>query len=381
MNNGFSAKIKQFLELEAASGLVLLAAALFAFAWANTETRAIYFQLVHWPVLGGTLAHWINDALMVLFFFVVGMEIKRELAVGELSSREKALLPVLGACGGALVPALIYLFLNPGGEAHAGWGIPMATDIAFAVGVLSLFGNRIPAPLKIFLLALAIVDDLIAILVIAFFYTANLSWLWLGIACAVFGLIHLLQRLGVRPYAVYVLCGIAAWFAIFQSGVHATIAGVVLGLLTPLRIPGRAPLDELVHFLHPWVSFGIMPLFAFFNAGVDMSGVDGFSSLAHPVFYGIFFGLLIGKPLGIVGIAWLSTALGAARLPNGVSWRQMLTVGFLGGVGFTMALFVQELALRTESLHVFAKTGILLASLASAGVGALWTLATSRRRA
>lgn len=374
--------MREFFKTEAAGGIVLLIAAIAAFAWANSGASEAYFHLVHLPIaigpeslgLSKSLAHWINDALMVIFFFVVGMEIKRELRIGELSSREKALLPILGACGGALAPALIYLFLNPSGEAHAGWGIPMATDIAFAVGVLSLFGNRIPVSLKIFLLALAIVDDLIAILVIAFFYTERLSFGWLGFAVIVFAVTHFLKIRGVRRYGIYLALGAFAWFGVFQSGIHATIAGVLLGLMTPLEAGGRRPLEELVHFLHPYVSFGIMPIFAFFNAGVDIRAIDGFSSLSHPIFFGIFFGLLLGKPIGIVGIARVTTLLGWTRLPQGVGWRQLATVGFLGGIGFTMALFIQELSLKTESFHVYAKSGILLASLASALVGLVWTL-------
>jgi len=370
--------IEIFFAQEASSGILLAICTLLAMVIANSSFSESYFSLLHVKALGLSLHHWINDGLMTIFFFVVGMEIKRELVRGELSTPRKAALPIAGALGGMIGPALIYYFLNPQYPESRGWGIPMATDIAFAVGVLSFFGKRVPLSLKIFLLALAIVDDLGAVLVIAFFYTKSISGPFLGMAALVLGAMILVKQMGLRSYGIYVALGALAWFAVLKSGVHATVAGVLIGLLTPLEFPREkgdgatlySPLDDLVHKLHPYVSFGIMPIFALANAGVNLSGVDFAALSSNSIFLGVASGLLAGKVVGISAACALAVLFKVAQLPRGVSWADLCGVSFLGGIGFTMALFISSLALYPDQ-ELFSKTGILLGSCLSAVGGCL----------
>lgn len=425
--------IEKFLQLETSSGITLILVTILTMIWANSPWGHIYDHIIELPFelrLGNwslelTLHEWINDALMVIFFFVVGLEIKREMVVGELASPRKAALPMFAALGGMLIPALIYAGFNIKGPGHPGWGIPMATDIAFAVGIMSLMGKKVPFSLKVLLLALAIVDDLGAVLVIALFYTHDIStdamvWAALGLIAVAF-----LRYSGIRKIPIYTALGVLIWFAVLKSGVHATVAGVMLGLMTPIEpfirkkeapqkikkllddlddhlkelsgkntptdddhnehldertkalledlhvvsIDARAPLDRLVHLLHPIVSFFVMPVFAFANAGVHLSGLDFSGFIHNPISQGVILGLLLGKPLGIVLFSWLSTKLKLAQLPSGVSWYHIICMGCLGGIGFTMALFVSHLALKTPDLEVYSKLGILIASLISAILG------------
>ncbi len=420
--------VEQFLAMETASGILLMLTTIIALVWANSSYYYVYEHFIHTPFAFkiGTLnieksfQHWVNDGLMVIFFFVVGLEIKRELFLGELSSPRKAALPMFAALGGMVVPASLYALFNVGDVGAQGWGIPMATDIAFAVGVLTLMNRRVPFSLKIFLLALAIVDDLGAVLVIAFFYTDEIARNALGYAAIGFGLISLLKFSGIRKLTVYVLLGILIWFAVLKSGIHATIAGVILGLLTPLEpfydkdkvltdidnlssnladelkvtqeegvqelsdetqhkleniaelIHGsHSPLDTWIHRLHPWVSYFIMPLFALVNAGVHIEGVAFSDFITNNISLGVIVGLFVGKPIGVMLFSYIAVKTNVAELPKGVNWYQMLCVGFLAGIGFTMALFVSNLALSGEpGLETFSKTGILAASVLSAIFGA-----------
>ncbi len=363
-----------FLGKEIASGFLLLSCTLFALFLANSSFSESYFSLLHFPAFGHSLHAWVNDGLMAIFFFLVGMEIKRELVAGELASPKQAALPIAAAIGGMVVPALIYYAFNPSGLAARGWGIPMATDIAFALGVLSLFGKRVPLPLKIFLLALAIVDDLGAVMVIALFYSGGISGPALAVAVAGLGAMGLCRYLGWSRYLPYVLLGVLVWAAVWRSGIHATVAGVVIGLLTPYRFFSKentafSPLEDLIHKLHPWVSFGIMPIFALANAGVDVRGAELNGLVRDSVFVGVFFGLVCGKPLGILVASWIAVQSKVASLPRGVGWGEILGVSALGGVGFTMALFISSLAMAPEQ-EVFSKMGILLASVVAAVGGA-----------
>ncbi len=370
--------IKDFFAIEAASGIVLGLAAILAFAVANSGASEFYFSTLQFKVAGLSIQHWVNDGLMAIFFFVVGLEIKREMAVGHLSTPKLAALPVAAAVGGMVVPALFYLLFNhhlP--DASRGWGIPMATDIAFAVGVLTLFGARVPLTLKVFLLAIAIVDDLGAIMVIAFFYTNEIRGSGLAMAFAGLGLAGLLRFSGMRSYWGYVAIGAFVWFGFLYSGIHATIAGVLLGLLTPLKYPTQrnsnktySPLDDLIHYLHSWVSFGIMPIFAFANSGIDLRGIQIQEVVQHTIHLGIVSGLFLGKPIGIFVASFAAFKLGLATLPNGIKWQHIAATGFLAGIGFTMSLFISSLGLPA-SLEIYSKTGIVLGSLLSGAVGAL----------
>ncbi len=371
----------RFVALETSSTILLLAATVLALVLANSPLRDAYEHALHLPLalqigsfaLELSLGHFVNDALMAIFFFVVGMEIKRELVRGELSSPSRAALPVFGALGGMIVPAGIYAALHWGGPALSGWGIPMATDIAFAVAALGIFGPRVPSGLKVFLLALAIADDIGAVVVIALFYAAGVEPQWLAIAAAALALCVLLPRFGVRSYGVYFLIGAVVWYATLRSGVHATIGGVLLGLLTPARpLPGaeHAPVDELIHRLHPWVAFAIMPLFALCNAGVALDASSLGDAQAQRVAIAVMLGLLVGKPLGITLFAWLAVRLGVAELPSRVSWSQILGAGTLAGIGFTVALFIAALAFEEPRFVAGAKVGILAASLLATVLGA-----------
>jgi NhaA family Na+:H+ antiporter len=409
--------LARFLHIEAASGVVLLGFTAAALALANSPFADEFLDLWKIPVgvrfgefaFEHSLKHWINDGLMAIFFFVIGLEVKRELAIGELRDARRAALPLAAAIGGMVAPAAIYLAFQAGAPAEAGWGIPMATDIAFVVGCMAVLGRRIPHGLRVLLLSLAIADDIGAILVIAIGYTDAIDWTALAYGLAGIAAISGLARVGVRSFVVYAMLGVGVWFAFHESGIHATIAGVVIGLMTPARqhvseihfgrllesafritseggldrIPDRAgsirrfqqatrevisPLEYLENLLHPWVGFVIMPLFAFANAGVPFS----LSDLADPVALAIAVSLVLGKPLGIVAACALAVRLGWASLPSGVGWGVLTGAGLLAGIGFTMALFIAGLALDGAALNA-AKVGVLVGSAiaAVAGVGLL----------
>lgn len=422
----------QFAENKVASGVLLVAAAVLALLWANSPWAALYYQLWEIPVTIGapafgltkTLLHWINDGLMAVFFLMVGLEIKREILVGELASVRQATLPIVGAIGGMVVPAVIYAMFAMGTPAASGWGIPMATDIAFALGVLALLGDRVPVALKIFLAALAIVDDIGAVLVIAFFYTGGVHLASVGIAALIFVLLLGMNRAGFKHPMPYAIVGLALWLAVYHSGVHATIAGVLLAAVIPAstRIDGadflddsqrvlkefedaggdvedvmtnqslqdavyelehtaraaQSPLLRLERQLHGVVSFFIMPLFAFANAGVSFSA-DTLNTTTEPVVLGIVFGLLLGKPLGIGGAAWLAMRFRLAEMPVNTNWALLGGVCVLGGIGFTMSLFISGLAFGDPALLDEAKVGILAGSLFAGTVGALLIARGARR--
>jgi len=367
-----------FTATEASGGIVLLAATALALIWANSPWDGRYFDLVHHELgidfrafeIRDSFGHLVNDGLMTVFFFVVGLEIKRELVEGELASPRKAALPVAAALGGMVAPALIYTAWNLGGEGVHGWGIPMATDIAFAMGVLALLGGRAPTSLKVFLLALAIVDDLGAILVIAVFYTDSVSWVALGWAAAVLVGVLVVRRAGVQAIWLYVVLGIFLWAAVYKSGIHATIAGVVLASLAPVEGDvGDSVLDRLEAALHPWVSYGIVPLFALVNAGVAVSsGLVG-DSLTSPVSLGIATGLVIGKPAGIAAACFVAARLRIAELPSNADYGHLLGLGLVAGIGFTVSLFITNLAFDSARLVDEAKLGILAASTFAGAIG------------
>jgi NhaA family Na+:H+ antiporter len=372
--------LRGFLATEASSGAVLLAATVVALAWANSPWGDSYRRL--WDAvltlppghrhISEDLRHWVNDGLMAIFFFVAGLEIKRELVVGELRDRRAAALPIIAALGGMVVPALVFTAVTIGGPGAHGWGVPMATDIAFAVGVVALLGPRVPPGLKLFLLTLAIADDIGAIVVIAVFYAGAIDLAALGVAGLAFAGVVLLRRLGVIALAPYAGLAVVAWIAMYESGVHATIAGVVLGMLTPARPIGPAtiaPAARLEHLLHPVASYAIIPVFALANAGIelrgDMLGGDGATRVA----LGVVLGLVVGKAVGITGASWLAVRLGLGVLPAGASWRQLVGIACLGGIGFTVALFVSGLAFDQPALGDAARVGVLAGSVLAAFAG------------
>ena len=414
--------IQEFLHKEASGGILLIACTIVALIWANSPFADSYHHLWHTYLsidLGGlglkySIHHWINDGLMVVFFFVVGLEIKRELLVGELSSVKKASLPIAAALGGMIFPALIYTIFNLGSEGSSGWGIPMATDIAFVVGILALLGKSVPLALKIFILALAIVDDIGAVLVIAVFYTSQISFVSLMIAAGLLTLLVIMNKMGVRNLIIYTIVGIALWLAFLKSGVHATVAGVLLAFTIPVssRINTKkfknetevllkdfdnagehgdnvltnserliivdqienncekilTPLQRFEHDLHPWVSFFIMPVFALANAGVTIG--DGLiPALTNPISLGIVLGLFIGKQIGIFSFSYLAVKLKFASEPEGVSWKKIYAASVLAGIGFTMSLFIANLAFNSPELLNISKVGILTGSLLSGIVG------------
>jgi NhaA family Na+:H+ antiporter len=369
-----------FFQHEAAGGLLLLSAALAALVISNSPLDWLYDRWLDTRVgvrvgalaLDKPLLLWINDGLMAVFFFLVGLEIKREVLQGELSTFGQAALPAIAAAGGMLVPALIYAAVNLGDPvALRGWAIPSATDIAFAVGVLALLGPGVPSSLKIFLLALAILDDVGAIIVIAVFYTPDLYWVALALGGAGSAVLLALNRSGVTRLAPYLLAGIFIWVCVLKSGVHATLAGVVVAMAIPSssRTPGEPSLlEQLEESLHPWVSFGILPLFAFANAGVSLAGLSP-AKLFASVPLGIVLGLFIGKPLGIFGATWLAVTARVASRPEGAGWLQLLGVGMLGGIGFTMSLFIGMLAFSDAEHAAQLRLGVLAGSLLSAAAG------------
>ncbi|HEX7977201.1 MAG TPA: Na+/H+ antiporter NhaA [Gemmatimonadaceae bacterium] len=361
---------QQFIATEAASGTVLLATTAVALALANSPLASGYHHLFEVPLALGirpfmlvlSLREWVNDGLMAIFFFLVGLEMKRELLVGALSTRRAAALPVAAALGGMLAPAAIYLVLNRGGVGSRGWGVPMATDIAFALGVLALLGRRMPSGLRVFLAALAIADDLGSVLVIAFFYSAAPNWVAMGGAALLLALIALLNVTGATRWYLYALAGVALWALVLRSGVHATIAGVLLAFAVPLRTGVR-----MEHALRGVVAFGIMPIFALANAGVALSG--GGVAARSPLAWGIVLGLVIGKPVGIMLASYAAVLSGAAELPVNTSWRHLHGVGWLGGIGFTMSLFIASLAFGQGPMLDVAKLGVITASVVAGITG------------
>jgi Na+:H+ antiporter, NhaA family len=366
-----------FVSIEALSGLVLFACALVALLWANVDSSSYEDVWGRVVTIGGgdaalslDLRHWVNDGLMTIFFFVVALEIKREVLDGELSDRRAAALPALAALGGMVFPALIFVAVNLGSDGGSGWGIPMATDIAFAVGVLALLGSRVRSGLKLFLLTLAIVDDVGAIVVIALFYSKGVDAAWLFAAAATIIVIVAMRRIGFRSPWWYLAPAIALWIATQESGVHATIAGVVLGLLTPgAPGPGTGPLERLEQRLHPWSSFVIVPVFAIANAGVLLTSSSIEAAASSSVAWGIVLGLVVGKTLGITSLTYLGLRLGWGRLPSGVQPRDVIAVAAVAGIGFTVSLFVADLSFAGALLDE-AKVGILAASVAAGALGA-----------
>lgn len=418
------ATLERFLHIEAASGIVLLIAAATALIWANSPLAHSYHALWHSPLSIGigsyvysqSLHFWINDALMTIFFLVVGMEIRREIHEGALSDMRQASLPIMAAVGGVVVPALIYLSLNTDPVRQHGWAVPTATDIAFAVGVLALLGRSIPANVRVFLLAVAIIDDIIAVLIIALFYSGGLDYH--GFIVAGLGILMVLgfHRLGIGSAYAYVLPSAITWIGLLMTGAHPTLAGVVLGMMTPviplrmrespldmvmraaeklrdhddstardahhmavplkqLRLAQRELLPPVVRVqmaLHPWVAFGIMPLFALANAGVSLGGIDLSAAGPQWVMGGVALALVAGKPLGMVGVSWIAVRLGWCRLPPGVSWGGICLIGLLAGIGFTMSIFIAMLAFTDEAMLGAAKLGVLLGSLVAAVLGLAW---------
>lgn len=417
---------QKFANLEASGGLLLIASTLLALIWANSPLGKSYEDLWHLEMglqvgsygISMSLSHWINDGIMAVFFFVVGLEIKREVGTGELNSIRKAALPLFGALGGMIVPAALYFLVNRDGIGASGWGIPMATDIAFALGVLALLGRRIPLTVKVFLTALAIIDDIGAVLVIAIFYSGQIFWAALGVAALTLAILFLANRLGVRSSLVYLILGMALWLALYKSGIHATLAGILVAMTIPSRprinsneflSHGRQFLNEyerantedvglnetqestlqaletaidhtesvlhrMEYGLHPWVTYFIIPLFALANAGVHL-GEGLAAAITHPIGIGILAGLALGKPLGIIAFTWLAVKAKLAQLPERVTWRHLIGAGMLAGIGFTMSLFITALAFADAESQNIAKVGILLASLVAglAGYAMLFT--------
>ncbi|WP_257385736.1 Na+/H+ antiporter NhaA [Tahibacter caeni] len=423
------ATVERFLHIEAVSGIVLVAAAVVALVWANSPVAASYDALWHTPLSIGIGSHvfsqslhfWINDALMTVFFLVVGMEIRREMHEGALSDLRQAALPVAAAIGGVAAPALIYVALNGTPDRLRGWAVPTATDIAFAVGVLALLGRSIPGGVRVFLLALAIIDDIVAILIIALFYSGGLDYSGFAVAALGVALVLGLQRIGIGAAFAYVFPGAILWAGLLKAGVHPTLAGVVLGLLTPVRsTPARERPEDIVSrvaqslsqnhtaehaeqlerparqlrlaqrellppvvrvqtALHPWVAYLIMPLFALANAGVSLGGVDFSSAAPLYAMGGIALALVAGKPLGVIAASALMVRLGWGKLPPDTSWGGIVLVGLLAGIGFTMAIFIALLAFRDEQMLAAAKLGVLLGSLVAAVLGLSWGALYARR--
>jgi len=424
---------QRFFKKEASSSILLMATTVMALIWANSFLSHTYHELWHTDfslVLGRyhitkSLGHWIDDGLMTFFFFTVGLEIKRELMVGALASLKKAMFPAAAAVGGMLFPGLVYLIFNYGTDTIGGWGIPMATDIAFALGAIAIFGKRLPIELRIFLTAFAIADDLGAVFVIALFYTKEIVWGYLIICIFFIAALAVANLLWIRWTVLYGLLGLGIWFAVLGSGVHPTVAGIVTALFIPARgrydterfvrtvndIMGsfrceeedcgytillnrdhlnavhalevachdvETPLQQLEHVLHPWVAFGVLPLFALANAGLTLGGMDLSGALTHPVSLGIVLGLVVGKPLGVVLFSYVAVKTGLADLPTGVRWKDIIGAGMLGGIGFTMSLFISGLSFDSQLLLDYAKLGILLGSVLS-GLAGITFLALSLR--
>ena len=390
MINYITSPFKWFFRLEAASGLLLLISAVVALIVSNCSLSSIYFETLESYFFIGVnnigikmnLLHWINDALMAVFFFFVTLEIKREFLQGELSSPKQALLPIIAAIGGMLVPALIYVYINfQTGDTLRGWAIPSATDIAFSLGVLSLLGSRVPISLKVFLTALAIIDDLGAIVIIAFFYTGDLSVNYLSLLLLTFICLIFLNKFNVRKFIPYLLLGLILWFFTHESGVHATISGVLLATVIPHRKKEKdfSLLIKIEHGISPYVAFGIMPLFALANAGVSLEGMN-FNSLLYPVPLGILLGLFLGKQIGVFLFSLVSIKLNIAQMPNNANWLNFYGVGVLTGIGFTMSLFIGNLAFVENTQYIGGvKIGVLSGSLLSTIFGYFLLLITSKK--
>lgn len=433
LKDRFLRPFAEYIKTEATSGIVLMLAAVAALVWANSPWADSY--IATWQtifslrfgtfVLEKPILLWINDGLMAVFFFLVGLEIKREILIGELASVRKATLPIVAAIGGMVVPALIFLAFNHGGPGGKGWGIPMATDIAFALGVLNLLGSRVPLALKVFLAAVAIVDDIGAVLVIAIFYSEEIKWSLVGGGFGILAGLAVINRLGFRNPAIYIIPGVVLWVLFLKSGIHATVAGVLLAMMIPTRVHlvptefaaeahdaldefdkacdskdrtlmnedqqsavhaleqacerVQMPLQRIEHALQPFVSYVIMPIFALANAGVVLSS-DSVSNLTQPIGLGVLVGLLIGKPIGVVLAAWIAVKTGIASLPSRVGWRQMTGVGILAGIGFTMSLFISDLAFTSPENVDAAKIAILVASVIAGAIGYLMLRKNTRHR-
>ena len=390
MIKNLSKPFKWFFQLEAASGLVLLIAAIIALVISNSSLSNLYFDTLNQYLFIGindfglklSVHHWINDLLMAIFFFFVTLEIKREFIQGELSNLKKALLPIIGAVGGMVVPALVYVFINLGNsETLNGWAIPSATDIAFSLGILSLLGSRVPISLKVFLTALAIIDDLGAILIIAFFYSGDLSISYLSLILISYILLLTLNKFGVKKFIPYLIIGAFMWFFTYKSGIHATIAGVLLASTIPHRIKEKdfSLLIKLEHAISPYVAFMIMPIFAFANAGVSLEGLS-LSSLLEPVPLGILLGLFVGKQVGVMVLSFIAVKFGVAQMPDKSSWLSLYGVSILTGVGFTMSLFVGNLAFAESIQYIDGvKIGVLAGSLLSTVFGYFILLYASKK--
>lgn len=387
---GLAAAMRAFLAMESAGGILLVLMMVVALAVVNSPLGGWYDHVLHWHValslgvvtLDLSLLHWINDGLMAVFFLLVALEIKREMLEGELSHWGQILLPAMGAVGGMVVPALVFLTFNSGGTAARGWAIPSATDIAFSLGVLSLLGRAVPSSLRVFLTALAIIDDLGAIVIIALFYSGSLSAGFLAGAAAAIVVLAVLNRLGMRALLPYLAVGLVLWVCMLQSGIHATVAGVVLGLFIPLRggqdEAEHTPLRRLEHGLHPWVAFLILPIFALANSGLSFAGI-GAGAFADPVFLGVALGLFVGKQVGVFASAFVVIRLGWAHRPEGAGWGQLYGTCVLTGIGFTMSLFIAGLAFPEGGDMAATRLGVLLGSLVSAVVGYLLVSLTRAR--
>ncbi len=367
---------RRFLHHEAFSGVLLLVCAAAALIWANSPAASVYEDLLHIHINAGfgvnlSLLHWINDGLMAVFFFVIGLEIKREVCYGELKSLSATVLPITAAIGGMIVPAILYTAVTYGTDAAGGWGIPMATDIAFSLGILAMAGSHAPRNIAVFLTALAIVDDLGAIIVIALFYNSDVSLVHLGVGLLALAAAFILGRLNVKRTLAYVLVGAAAWYAFYSSGIHPTIAGVVLGFCIPSHAdPEISMLHHLERRIHPWSAYGIMPVFALANAGVSLEGIT-FAHLLSPIALGVILGLFIGKPIGVFGSFFALRKLGVVSMPAGAAHSHFLSAGALAGIGFTMSLFIASLAFDNPVYLAEAKLGILTASVLSGAAGYL----------
>ncbi|ATD27193.1 Na+/H+ antiporter NhaA [Vibrio cholerae] len=365
--------IRDFFKMESAGGILLVFAAAIAMVIANSAMGEGYQAFLHTYVFGMSVSHWINDGLMAVFFLLIGLEVKRELLEGALKSRETAIFPAIAAVGGMLAPALIYVAFNFNDPAAIqGWAIPAATDIAFALGIMALLGKRVPVSLKVFLLALAIIDDLGVVVIIALFYSSDLSTIALTIGFIMTGVLFMLNAKHVTKLSIYLVAGLILWIAVLKSGVHATLAGVVIGFAIPLKgnKGEHSPLKHLEHALHPYVAFAILPVFAFANAGISLQGVS-LAGLTSMLPLGVALGLFLGKPLGIFSFSWAAVKLGVAKLPEGINFKHIFAVSVLCGIGFTMSIFISSLAFgqANEAYDTYARLGILMGSTTSALLG------------
>lgn len=371
---------KEFFENEKSSGLVLIACTLVSLFLANSAFSDEYLHTWHTKIGTESLEYWINDGLMTIFFLLIGLELEREIYLGELSNIKEALLPIFAALGGMIVPAGLYLLLNYGTVAHSGAGIPMATDIAFALGVLSLLGNRVPLSLKVFLTALAVIDDLGAILVIAIFYTSTIFWANLAIALGILLFLFILNRMKVHNVIPYLIGGIIMWYFMLNSGIHATITGVLLAFVIPFGDGSKKTISyQLQHYLHKPVAFIILPLFALANTAIVL-GSDIVETLSLHYSMGIMLGLIVGKPLGIALFSFIAVSIGLCKLPNDLNWKKIIGVGFLGGIGFTMSIFVTLLAFDDHHIINNAKFIILISSLIAGSIGFIWLKQNLKKR-